>query len=486
MTDIADFSKQAYVDIDELFINKDNYRLDTRKITTIEDAMDILFEEEDIIGMAKDIISFGGLYPQENLLVVKEGGKNIVLEGNRRALAIKCIIHPDLVPKRFKDKFEKAVGNIDDGLKNRIRKIAVIFVPSRDSVLRIISDKHADYGYRKWEQISQWNFMKAVFEKNGKDTEKTMEMLGGDRQIVSNYIKYHNYLEFVRGLTLWDEHGGREKIESYKLEPTRMTRALGYKDILNELGINFDPKTYDIIPTESPLSEKTNYVNYKFARASLIDTTGDIIDTRSTKGEILELIAKWKSEFDKLTPQDNKSATSDESDKNAEGPANPEEETSVEFKPKVKPEIFFEKLKCTVNNNRLARLTQELSQLSKRDRIDTFPAATTLLTRALLESCLRYQIDDVKHRRRDVETQYRKDFDSISLDDIVKYCINNSESLFQESKKAKIVLERVQAVHRKFLNSIVHDSWIDPTPASIQGIAGDTRELLRKILNGEA
>jgi hypothetical protein len=484
MTDFLNSLKQTQVDVDELLINKENYRLDQRKITTVEDAMDMLFEEEDIIGMAKDIVSFGGLYPQESLLVVKEGRKNIVLEGNRRTLAIKCILNRKLVPRRFREKFEKAVGNINSDFIERIRKVYVIFVPSRDSVLRIISDKHADYSYRKWEQISQWNFVKEVFDKYGKNTEKTMEMLSAEKQIVSNYVKYYNYLAFVRALTLWDSHGGREKIESYKLEPTRLTRALGYKDVLNELEINFDPQTYDIIHTRSPSPEKMNYVNYRFARASLVDTSGDYIDTRSSKEEILGLISNWKSEFDKLNLHN-------ESD-NAEVRLNTEYKNktkAVEINDKktaVKPEIFFEKLKCTVNNNRLARLTEELSQLSKRNRLTDFPAAGTLLIRALLESCLRYQIDDVKHKKRDVETHYKKGFDLLTLDEIVKYSITYSQSLFQENSSAKIVLERVQSIHRVYLNSIVHNNWMDPTPASIQGIAGDIRELLRKILTGEA
>ena len=93
--------KVLEVSVDDLKIDMDNFRIDRGTSQDWKQVMLRLFEEEDIIEMAEDIISSGGLNPHENLLAVKENNSNIVLEGNRRLLAIKCILNPDIVPENY-------------------------------------------------------------------------------------------------------------------------------------------------------------------------------------------------------------------------------------------------------------------------------------------------------------------------------------------------------------------------------------------------
>ena len=53
-------------------------------------------------------------------------------------------------------------------------------------------------------------------------------------------------------------------------------------------------------------------------------------------------------------------------------------------------------------------------------------------------------------------------------------------------EKAMMKLEELTSSRLDYLNSIVHGSWLDPTPEKIRGIAGDMRELLRVILGDTA
>ena len=40
--------------------------------------------------------------------------------------------------------------------------------------------------------------------------------------------------------------------------------------------------------------------------------------------------------------------------------------------------------------------------------------------------------------------------------------------------------------HRAYMNDVVHGNWVEPTPAAVEAIAGDVRELIRAILSGAA
>ena len=95
------------VSVEDLKLDMNNFRIDRGESNDWKQIMLKLFDEEDIIEMAEDIISSGGLNPHENMLVVKEGGFNIVLEGNRRLLAIKSILHPHIVPDNYEAIFKK-------------------------------------------------------------------------------------------------------------------------------------------------------------------------------------------------------------------------------------------------------------------------------------------------------------------------------------------------------------------------------------------
>ena len=137
----------SVIDIDDLRLNKENFRIHFKTARDEAGVVRRLFQEEDIVGMASDIISYGGLYPHENLLAVKESEKIIVLEGNRRTLAIKCLLNQSLVPDEYKQEFREKTGELTEALKNSIRKVSVAFVPSRQAALRIIADKHSDISF---------------------------------------------------------------------------------------------------------------------------------------------------------------------------------------------------------------------------------------------------------------------------------------------------------------------------------------------------
>ena len=116
--------------------------------------------------------------------------------------------------------------------------------------------------------------------------------------------------------------------------------------------------------------------------------------------------------------------------------------------------------------------------------VSSFPAATIMLTRALIESCLLFQIES-KGMVKQLRTRCQ---DGIcSLEDVIKFAITNADKLFAD-KSITGPLRYLQGKggHRKFMNDVVHGNWVDPAPSHVEAIAGDVREILRAILNGTA
>ncbi len=483
----------SVIDIDDLRLNKENFRIHFKTARDEAGVVRRLFQEEDIVGMASDIISYGGLYPHENLLAVKESEKIIVLEGNRRTLAIKCLLNQSLVPDEYKQEFRENTGELTEALKNSIRKVSVAFVPSRQAALRIIADKHSDISFMKWGQVSQWNFVKSVYDTQEKDVNKTVIFLGTERSTVVNYCKYYNLLEYIRGLGFWDDEGLRNEIEKNRLEPTRMTRALGYIDIVNSLGLVFDDH-FEVGHSSEFTKEKFDFVIFRFAKSSLTTSGSEYIDTRTDKEDILGFINGWKSEYDSSHPQlslqkiniksDPPSTTDGSQGIGQTQPVQPNTTTSGGRRHQQGRRIGTEKYLKTLwhynnlSDDRIIKITKELSTINYTKN----PIASLMLMRSLLELTLLYQIR-LKNKERDLRNGCRHE---PTLDDIVKYTISNKSTLFSDVSLAD-PLKYVQQSggHRKFLNDVVHDSWVDPQTAHAELIAGDLRNFFITILSGD-
>ena len=493
-----EYGKVLEIGISDLRLDKQNYRLDFTSISENE-RDEKLFEEEDIIGMAEDIVSSNGLNPHENILAIKEDGKNIVLEGNRRLLAINCILNRNLVPSRYRDEFNRVVQSPPPELLSQLKKVRVVFLRSRDEARPYIADKHSGLSTKQWSLISQWRFVKAEYDRLGKDINATVNSLKIDRGKAINSLKAYSFLNYARRLSFWDTDGLREEISKNRLEPTRMTRALEYADVVNALGLTFDVN-FQVGHKPEFSDEKFDYIIYQFTKSTLTDTTNDRIDTRSTRDEIVTLIRRWADSFDRTHPQQATTASSSGNsprtggtNTTSPGPAQPPTAGTPGVPPvspatatsrHLRPEKYFEKLRCSIPDQRLSKLTTELSEISKRGRVDAFPAAAIMLSRALIESCLLYKIEEKNLTNSLKSGCYRG---RCGLDEVISFSIANANQLFVDPAIAN-PLRYLQGNggHRNFMNDVVHGNYVDPTPAALEAIAGDVRELIKAILSGNS
>jgi len=120
-----------------------------------------------------------GFLPYEPLIVRREGGKFVVIEGNRRLAAVQSILSetPDKYPAEVKD---------------RLQDIPVLVFPEHaysgdsDEVLRYLGVKHL-FGFRDWPPVSKAMFLdKRVRSK--KDLGQVLKELNITKQEVARYL----------------------------------------------------------------------------------------------------------------------------------------------------------------------------------------------------------------------------------------------------------------------------------------------------------
>ena len=494
--------EEKVIEIDKLYLDKRNYRIDFDRYNTEEKAVERLYLDEDIIGMIKGIVNHPGLYPHDKMIALPKGNdRYTVLEGNRRLLAAKSLLGIIKPPAKYAKEVDTQFSKLDDETKESLRHIGVvIYDPGDKGYLKILADKHSSFSYRRWDQISQWHFFKDLYDLNKKDLDLTAKDLGKSKVEVSSYIRYYNLFSYIRSLTYWDEKDIRELIESNTLKATKFTRSLGFTDVKRALSLDFD-NTFEIkIPAKEV--DLFNEVLCKYAEASLIldDSEDDFIYTRSSSNEVVELINSWKREFVEVHTSEREGVRvenvgrTEPINKERAIPSSPIILEIKEDKNHKKPSIYFEDLKCTVEQQRLKRLTTELKELSQRQRTEKFAASATMLTRGLLESCLHYQVKkkgklgdymkSLEYKESDGKVHHHAE----GLKNLITFVIDNIEELFQKTNlsKALSALNAIQREHLEYLNSIVHDSWRDPTAEKIHNVAGDIRELLKEILNDTA
>jgi len=89
------------IKVGDLHFDHQNARLAEYGITPAtseQDILKILWEAMDVRELVQSI-SASGYFPHEPLIVAKEGGKLVVIEGNRRLAAVKVLLSHDLAKK---------------------------------------------------------------------------------------------------------------------------------------------------------------------------------------------------------------------------------------------------------------------------------------------------------------------------------------------------------------------------------------------------
>ncbi len=256
------------ISIAQLFLDPLNPRIsDKFEKATQTEVIQELVKRHNVLKLANEIVKNKDYPELERYIAIEEDGKLLVLEGNRRLAAYKCLVDPGIVPESTREKFKKLAAQASfDGSE----KLEVFIAPSRVDALPVLESKHVRYLFEPWSMAMRNNFVKRT-------KTKTKGVLKADEK---KNIARANFYEIAKNLELPEQVS--QVVQDYKkfnittfyriVESSVGKKFLGYD--INEKG--------DVIPYIHPaeflkgLKRIVSDVALEKVNSRLISKTADI------------------------------------------------------------------------------------------------------------------------------------------------------------------------------------------------------------------
>ena len=212
--------------ITELFLDQHNIRTPLSEQDQNALIRD-MFANESAFELVKSIVQ-NGLFPDEFPIGIKENGKIIIIEGNRRLAALKALNEPDIVPS-----WQHKIRSIDPP---KVTSIRVTIAPDRTSALKHIANKHTVDYRRPWKPLRQAYFYQSQLD-NGKTIEEIIDEY--PEHNVPRFIKMLQMHRLAKSIDINDSL--KAKVYDERIFPiTNLERFYNDKNVGEFLGIEFD------------------------------------------------------------------------------------------------------------------------------------------------------------------------------------------------------------------------------------------------------
>lgn len=120
------------------------------------DIVQYLFEHDKALEIAESIAT-RGYFPNEPLLVVKEKGQLVVVEGNRRLAALKALREPGLLEGASAKRVEKLSHRV--GNPQSLASVPVTFAPNRRATDPQVAGRHTSTPVLPWQAENRASFI---------------------------------------------------------------------------------------------------------------------------------------------------------------------------------------------------------------------------------------------------------------------------------------------------------------------------------------
>jgi hypothetical protein len=414
------YSKTTVSPLDLLLDSKNPRFITSKGERTQEKIRNYLISQEDVLPLAKSIAESNSLLPGERIVVCREGGKWIVLEGNRRACVYQMYLNRNLIPEPYVSRFPATT----EGIIQDIRQIEVDIMPSREEARRFLAIRHI-VRPREWSTIAKMRFCYEDYLEN-RSIAEINERSGLAKSVISKYI--HHYKILQRGLDNHWSESENEKLNILLIEPDKLLRLFDTAETRTGLSLYYDEgnnlRSYVISDDDLSL------IIQIWTRKAFIDNE---INTRTSFGKyhpngeskgaciyIASILDKYfgqsgnkpsqttsdnpsKSEQEGTNPgstncRDTQSSSSEKDhnadDEKGEGGENTKENNSGGG---PKTPLFFGTLNwknVDQNNNKnkgIIAICCELYKISHNlSFVNTYPICTAFIIRALIEHSLKY------------------------------------------------------------------------------------------------
>ncbi len=201
--------------------------------TPEKDIIKILW---NVMGVEEIVLSIkaSGFFTNEPLIVLNEQGKNIVIEGNRRLAAIKCIIDPTIADFIGINKNSLTVTK---EVRDSLDQIPVIFVNDRKDAWKFIGFKHIN-GPAKWGSYAKAQYVAQIKNEFHIPLEEIASQIGDTHRTVQKLYQGLQVIEQAENVGVFD----RTDIQANRLYFSHLYTGLTYEGFKDYIGIKGIPE----------------------------------------------------------------------------------------------------------------------------------------------------------------------------------------------------------------------------------------------------
>lgn len=190
----------------------------------------------NVMGVEEIVLSIkaSGFFTHEPLIAIKEGGENIVIEGNRRLAAVKCILDPSIADFIG---INKNLLTIPQEAKETLTELPVIFVDDRKDAWKFIGFKHIN-GPAKWGSYAKAQYISQIRNEFGIPLEEIASQIGDTHKTVQKLYQGLQVIEQAEKLGVFD----RMDVQASRLYFSHLYTGLTYEGFKNYIGITGVPE----------------------------------------------------------------------------------------------------------------------------------------------------------------------------------------------------------------------------------------------------
>jgi len=190
----------------------------------------------NVMGVEEIVLSIkaSGFFTNEPLIAIVEDGKNVVLEGNRRLAAIKCILDPTIADFIG---INKNTLNISQDARKTLDQIPVIFVNDRKDAWKFIGFKHIN-GPAKWGSYAKAQYISQIKNEFDIPLEEIASQIGDTHKTVQKLYQGLQVIEQAENLGVFN----RTDIQANRLYFSHLYTGLTYEGFKDYIGITGLPE----------------------------------------------------------------------------------------------------------------------------------------------------------------------------------------------------------------------------------------------------
>jgi hypothetical protein len=458
MIDYSDWELRK-LSVDAIRLDKQNPRLPEEMLNESQRLiMHYMIAHFKILEIAKSIVK-NGFFINELPIAAKERKHFVVVEGNRRIIALKLLRNPDLAPPRKKHTYARLAENID---VNQWEKLSMYIAPSKDAVAPILIARHGSEMTAPWQRIMKMRFLAGdVLRKV--PYEEIADRYSVPLSEVRTAALTMLLREMVREADIDDDI--KDKYLSEKFQTSTLTRFIQTSTFLKKTGLKVNGAA---LQYEIPKDEFLQIILRIFE---------DIANESITSRNDFEVRSKYISNiFEEIT-----SGKRENNAFEAE-PSEPEPEKQEPRKPKPRKRgerLIPDTLEFNTGSHKLNELIKEGQKMS----VGAYPHAGGLLIRTILDLAVQ--------RLYDINGALDETADQNGLTFGLTKRINNLHgrhgSWFESSairkKFQRFVANDSQSfVHIETLNDYVHGDYGRPTTDDLRNFWAQIDPLIAMIL----